>query len=261
MGNNKKYSQDEIKLKTRRAFLTAGVSALLGVGFWEWLNHQENDQGIPWPFRKVLGLNEKFWRDLYQKDALAPQVSVPPLKQPRLNGDLGLDEDWEPDSWVLQVDRGSLRGLQQVSLNTLRSLPRTQYSTEFKCIEGWADKNSVAGVSFLEFIKKYKLGTRSGAVADPVNRPQDLYPYVALETPDRRYYVSLDMQSMLHPQTLLCYEMDGVPLTSQHGAPLRLYIPIKYGVKSLKRIQRIWFSDARPPDYWAERGYDWYAGL
>ena len=44
------------------------------------------------------------------------------------------------------------------------------------------------------------------------------------------------MASALHPQTLLCYEMDGQPLTPEHGAPLRLVIPLKYGIKNLKRI-------------------------
>jgi DMSO/TMAO reductase YedYZ molybdopterin-dependent catalytic subunit len=36
---------------------------------------------------------------------------------------------------------------------------------------------------------------------------------------------------------------------------------VKYGYKSLKRIGVIRFQDARPADYWAQRGYDWYAGL
>ena len=68
------------------------------------------------------------------------------------------------------------------------------------------------------------------------------------------------MASALHPQTLLCYEMDGQPLTPEHGAPIRLVIPVKYGFKSIKRIGTIRFTDRRPADYWAEQGYDWYAG-
>ena len=85
--------------------------------------------------------------------------------------------------------------------------------------------------------------------------------YISLETPDGDYYVGLDMASALHPQTLLCYEMNGQPLTSGHGAPLRLVVPVKYGIKNLKCIGKIDFSDSRPRDYWAERGYDWYAGF
>jgi DMSO/TMAO reductase YedYZ molybdopterin-dependent catalytic subunit len=55
--------------------------------------------------------------------------------------------------------------------------------------------------------------------------------------------------------------MNGMPLSQENGSPLRLFIPVKYGIKSLKQIGKIYFSDERPPDYWAERGYDWYAGL
>ena len=55
------------------------------------------------------------------------------------------------------------------------------------------------------------------------------------------------MASALHPQTLLCYEMDGRPLTPEHGAPLRLVIPVKYGIKNLKQIGTIRFTDFGPP--------------
>jgi len=55
--------------------------------------------------------------------------------------------------------------------------------------------------------------------------PYELFPYASLETPDGGYFVGLDMKSALHPQTLLCYEMNGTPLTIDHGAPLRLVHP------------------------------------
>ena len=46
----------------------------------------------------------------------------------------------------------------------------------------------------------------------------------------------------------------------EHGAPLRLAIPVKYGIKSLKQIGTIRFTDVRTADFWAELGFDWYAG-
>jgi len=73
--------------------------------------------------------------------------------------------------------------------------------------------------------------------------------------------VCLDRDSAFHLQTILAYEMNDQPLTEVHGAPLRLIIPVKYGIKNLKRIGTITFSNTRPPDYWAERGYDYYSGL
>ena len=85
--------------------------------------------------------------------------------------------------------------------------------------------------------------------------------YLGLATPDEEYYVGIDMPSALHPQTILCYELNGKPLPMNQGFPLRLIIPVKYGVKSLKRIGTMYFGNERPPDYWAERGYDYYSGL
>jgi DMSO/TMAO reductase YedYZ molybdopterin-dependent catalytic subunit len=59
----------------------------------------------------------------------------------------------------------------------------------------------------------------------------------------------MNMPSILHPQPLLCYEMNGEPLTLPHGAPLRLVTPTKYGIKQIKRIGRISYTDERPADY------------
>jgi len=64
----------------------------------------------------------------------------------------------------------------------------------------------------------------------------------------------------MHPQTLLAYEMNGELLTDDHGAPLRLVSTVKYGIKQIKRIGKIEFTNERPADFWAESGYDWYSG-
>jgi hypothetical protein len=88
-----------------------------------------------------------------------------------------------------------------------------------------------------------------------------LFAFLGLATQDGGYYIGLDMPSALHPQTLLCDQMNGEPLPMNHGAPLRLILPVKYGIKNIKWISRIFFADEPPADYWAERGYDWYAGL
>jgi DMSO/TMAO reductase YedYZ molybdopterin-dependent catalytic subunit len=90
--------------------------------------------------------------------------------------------------------------------------------------------------------------------------PAQAAQFVGMETPDRGYYVGLDLDSALHPQTLLAWEMNGEPLSDLHGAPLRLAIPVKYGIKNIKRIGTIRYSSERPADFWAQRGYDWYAG-
>jgi len=147
-----------------------------------------------------------------------------------------------------------------LTLDDIRRLPRAEMTTELKCIEGWSVIVNWAGVRFSDFAKTFQPPTRDGSASDVINRAQDLVRYVSFVTPDGGYYVGMDMASALHPQTLLCYEMNGEPLNLAHGAPLRLVTPVKYGIKYIKRIGRIAFTDARPADFWAERGYDWYSG-
>src|SRR5262249_16094463 len=50
-------------------------------------------------------------------------------------------------------------------------------------------------------------------------------------------------------------------LTVEHGAPLRLLVPVKLGLKNVKPITRITYSATKPADYLAERGYSYYDGI
>jgi DMSO/TMAO reductase YedYZ molybdopterin-dependent catalytic subunit len=82
-----------------------------------------------------------------------------------------------------------------------------------------------------------------------------------METPDGDYYCGYDIEAARHPQSTLVMEMSGQPLQPEHGAPLRLHMPIKYGYKQIKRIGLIAYTDTKPDDFWMKLGYDWYAGL
>lgn len=145
------------------------------------------------------------------------------------------------------------------TLDDIKRLPRTEMTTELKCVEGWSVVVNWAGVRFSDFLAAFLPETNNGKQPD-INQPQNFVQYVSLVTPDGGYYVGMDMPSILHPQTLLAYEMNGAPLTLAHGAPLRLVTPTKYGIKQIKRIGRISFTSERPADFWAEQGYDWYSG-
>jgi DMSO/TMAO reductase YedYZ molybdopterin-dependent catalytic subunit len=236
----------------RRTILSFAVLLAWIVGFislWTWLNRQPLVDETPKPFRQVLELNGRLWQKMFDVRKRSECTPPPKGKKARLNGELGLKSALDPAQWSLtvlaDVDRADGRRL-TLTMKDLLALPRTDTATELKCIEGWSEDMAFAGVRFSDFVKAYGLTPKR---------------YVGLETPDGEYYVSIDWQSMMHDQTLLAYEINGEPLTPEHGAPLRLVIPVKYGIKHLKRIGKIFFSDTRPPDYWAEQGYDWYAGL
>ncbi|HXJ96235.1 MAG TPA: molybdopterin-dependent oxidoreductase [Terriglobia bacterium] len=247
--------------RSRRSFLGLGAGFLAGFGAWRWLVTRRDIDGDPWPFRQVLQVNEQLARDYFSSRRLAPEFKPSQVSPDRVNGDVGLDDDVDVSTWRMSVEGlGASDGPLMLGLDAVKQLPRVEMTTEFKCIEGWSVIVQWAGARFKDFMKAYPPATLSGADFS-FDRPLDIPPYVSMSTPDSGYYVGLEMESMLHPQTLLCYERNGAPLTQEHGAPLRLVIPVKYGVKNIKRIGSIRYTTLRPADYWAERGYDWYIGL
>ena len=242
---------------SRRGFAYAGAAALSGLAGWKWLVTRSAEDELPWPFRRVLALNEHLARAAFRASRTAPEFPRSAAREPRVNGNIGIDPTIDPTAWKLRVlGTSGDGGARLFRLDEIQALPRVEMTTELKCIEGWSTVVHWAGARLADLAAVTGLSTRSGRGEDPGN----LLGYVSVETPDAAYYVGLDMASALHPQTLLCYEMDGEPLIMDHGAPLRLVIPVKYGIKSLKQIGTIRFTDRRPADYWAERGYDWYAG-
>jgi thiosulfate reductase cytochrome b subunit len=255
----------EIKDSTafRRAwfsFLVASVFLVFVCGSISWVNHEQDVNGLPATLRTGLDLDGKIWGAYLNPKRQAPIPLPPPVGTlPRTNGAIGLSDPLSAQSWRLQLvayqdptDESAPKDVKLLSLDEIKRLPRTETSSQFKCIEGWSQVISYAGVRFSEFIDMYNVGRKADG---------SYYNYVALETPDDEYYVSIDMKSMLQSQVVLAYEMNGKPLSEGNGAPLRLIIPNKYGIKNLKRIGKMYFSDRRPPDYWEEQGYDWFAGL
>jgi DMSO/TMAO reductase YedYZ molybdopterin-dependent catalytic subunit len=251
----------QMRRKTLWSLGVGAVAAASGLGGWKWLRSREQIDGVPWPLRRVLEFNERVARSCFRADRLAPTFPLSQARVPRANGQLGLDAALVAGEWRLEVESATGVPRQLIlTLDDIKALPRVEMVTELKCIEGWSDPVHWAGARLVDFADKYGVATKSGGKASVPRDADDLFRYVSLETPDRGYYVGLDMESALHAQTLLCYEMNGEPLASEHGAPLRLVTPLKYGIKHIKRIGKMVFTDQRPADYWAEQGYDWYAG-
>lgn len=237
-------SHEELKRRNRRGFLAAAAAGLAGFFGLRAIMTAEGSDGAPWPLRRAFELNEKISRSLYNPERENHAVNPPaPGTPPRINGNIGLHPLEE--EWALSFEGAGVE--RKLKLEDLRAMPITQTSAEFRCIEGWSRAITYEGVRFSDFLARV---APEGIKA----------PYAGLLTPDEEYYVGLDMESLLHPQTILAFAMNGMPLRPENGAPLRLIIPVKYGIKSLKCVGQIYLADSPPPDYWAERGYDWYSG-
>lgn len=253
--NTSSQTLGKIRQRQIRSFtvLAVGLTALLAVALLIWQSPVR--EGLPEPLRQGHEFNQMVWQNLLSHPE-GKKPKAPGTKQSRVNGSIGLDEDLDLQDWKLEV---RFEGLPAKSaavtlhLNDLQNMPQVDSTAVFKCVEGWSENISYRGVRFSDFLKALNLGE--------LKKLAEEFPYVGLQTPDGLYYVSIDMESMLHSQTLLAMGINGQELDEDHGAPVRLIIPVKYGIKNLKRIGKIVLAKTRPPDYWNERGYDWYSGL
>ena len=236
--------EKELHRLSRRGFLTAAVAAGAGYAGWKWLRTRPRVEGVEWPLRRMLESNERLSRAYFDPDRLSPNFRRDDITRARINGRLGMQTPIDVDAWRLKIE-GAAQPV-ALTIDDLRQFPRRTMITELRCIEGWSTIVEWSGVAFADLMAKFP--------------PPQMTPYVSMETPDRAYYVGLDIESAIHPHRLLAFEMNGAPLAPLHGAPLRLAIPVKYGIKNIKRIGTIRYTNIRPADFWGERGYDWYAG-
>ncbi|RKR84959.1 molybdopterin-dependent oxidoreductase-like protein [Mucilaginibacter gracilis] len=242
----------------RRTFIAFGsFVALQATAYFGWRKLYTSANEVPTatagahkPLRRALNQTELFFRRLFYSNNHLVKTYPKEMaaKQVRHNSDIGLEGKFDPADWKLQIQRAP-GDILTVTLDELKALPKTEIIFDFKCVEGWDQIQHWGGVKFTDFVTHFKL--------DKLAQME----YIGMTTPDKKYYIGLDTPSAMHPQTILAYEMNDKPLPPNHGAPLRLIIPVKYGIKNLKRIANITFSNTRPPDYWAERGYDYYSGL
>lgn len=177
--------------------------------------------------------------DLAEQFNKTPQVT-------RRKKNIG-DDEAGPSASSLDIGTPGLL----LTMGDLMKLPQVEHVFEFHCIEGWSQIVYWSGVRLRDLIEMYP--------PEKVNGREPRYVY--METPDGNYYGGYDMDAARHPQSLLVTQIGGKPLTQEHGAPLRLFMPLKYGYKNVKRIGLIAYTDTRPDDYWTKLGYDWYAGL
>ena len=129
----------------------------------------------------------------------------------------------------------------------------------FRCVEAWAMVVPWTGFQFSKLIEKVAPKPEAKFIRfETFNRP-DQAPGIA-KTPKYPwpYHEGLRLDEAMNPLTMLATGIYGKPLPKQHGAPIRLVTPWKYGYKSIKSIVKIEFVDKQPTTFWETRAPDEY---
>jgi DMSO/TMAO reductase YedYZ molybdopterin-dependent catalytic subunit len=202
------------------------------------------------PLRRAgLGFSDWASKELFRPHHLSPTFSdseLTPFNRFPINGYDVDDPGVDFDRWTLTVS-GAMQKPGDYTLAQIQALPKFQQNTRHVCVEGWDVIGRFGGVRLSDFL---------GAIGADLSAK-----FVYVECADD-YYESVDMATALHPQTLLCYEMYGQPLTREHGAPLRLTIPTKIGYKQAKYLTDLKVANVlERAGYWEDQGYSKFYGL
>ena len=144
-------------------------------------------------------------------------------------------------SWQLRIF-----GLveQELTLNwaEFKALPWSTVEADFHCVTQWsALDNRWEGVLFSELMELVK--------------PKPEAEYIMAHCYGG-YTTNIPAEAALEGNGILAHRRDGVELPVDHGWPIRLVIPNRYGWKSAKWLNGIEFMAQDKPGFWEQRGYN-----
>lgn len=256
-----------LRYRTGRDFLLFGAGAMAALAGGGFLLPQDtlrrmgvrrtvNSPAKEWFLNRALRIDDEVAEALYSGNRRVPTYTksqITPLKN-NYNG--ATPDPGYISGWNLTID-GLDSGL-SISLDIRNLMDRFSVQdqiTRLVCVEGWSAIAWWAGLRFDDLLRAYPPMSQAkwARVESSVNLDNS-------GNPDP-YFMSNDLATARHPQTLLATHFNGQPLTVNHGAPLRLLVPVKLGLKNVKAITKITYSAEEPRDYWAERGYSRYDGI
>ena len=152
--------------------------------------------------------------------------------------------------WTVKID-GMVEKEQTLGIDDLiRKMTLEERLYRHRCVEAWSMAIPWTGFPFAKLVELAKplsstKYVRMETFLDPKVAPgqkQTWYPWPYVE--------GLTIAEATNDLAFLVTGAYGHPLAKQHGAPLRLATPWKYGFKSIKSIVRFSFTDQRPKSYW-----------
>jgi len=218
----------------RRTFISIaggiGVGVLLPYAFYRYLAEGTN----------VLPIGVRDYLDDGPQAALRAITPAGDLYVMSSHGEPAVDAE----KWSLLVD-GLVENPLRLSYEEVRGLSRYETTLTLECIS-----NPIGG--------RY-IGTCqwSGTLLRPLlerARPKPKAVYAVLYAAEG-YTTGHTLERILRSENFLAYELNGEALTRQHGFPLRVFLPGKYGMKMPKWLTRIEFVDKEYLGYWEQKGW------
>ena len=144
------------------------------------------------------------------------------------------------DAWSLTVD-GKVETPSTWDWPTIHTLPSSSYFGDIHCVTTWTKFDTTfSGVSVDSLLE--------------IARPEPEAAHV-MATAATGYTTNLPLDDITNDKAWIVWEFDGLPLTPEHGGPVRMLVPHLYFWKSAKWITRITLMDHDEQGFWERNGY------
>jgi DMSO/TMAO reductase YedYZ molybdopterin-dependent catalytic subunit len=148
--------------------------------------------------------------------------------------------------WKLEVS-GLVENKKSWTLEELYKLPQEKQVTRHICVEGWSAIGSWTGTPLSHFLKLIGADTRA--------------KYCWFQCADKEGYNSpLDMETALHPQTIMAFKFGDEILPRAYGFPMKIRVPTKLGFKNPKYVISMEVTNDYKGGYWEDQGYNSFSG-
>jgi sulfoxide reductase catalytic subunit YedY len=165
--------------------------------------------------------------------------------------------------WNIKIE-GEVEKPLELSIEEILSIKSEERILKLRCVEGWSMIIPWQGFSLSKILNKVSIKSSAKFVEfESVYNPEEMIGqrYPVLNWP---YIEGLRIDEAMHPLTTVVNGLYGKPLPNQNGAPLRIFIPWKYGFKSAKSIVKIRLTKNMPNTAWknaSPREYGFYSNV
>lgn len=148
----------------------------------------------------------------------------------------------EREDWGLTV-RGLVEEERTFSFDDILAMPQTELEADFHCVTHWSRfGDRWGGVLFRDFWNEI----------DSIRSDRTKF---VLQHAYGGYTTNLSLQVMLEEDVLIAHTFNGLPLEAEHGGPVRIFTPKRYGWKGAKWIRALEFLEEDRPGFWEQNGY------
>lgn len=171
---------------------------------------------------------------------------------------------FQPHPWTVEVS-GLVAKPQKFAIEDLiAKMPIEERLYRHRCVEAWAMAVPWTGFPLKKLIELVEPKANATHIKfTTFLRPQEARRQI-LQSEPWPYREGLTIQEAMNELTFMAVGIYGHELPKQHGAPIRLVTPWKYGYKSIKSIEKIEFTDHQPDSFWnmlVPREYDFVANV